>query len=191
MVQILILAAVAGIVLARLYAVLGRRTGAEPSEPKPQAIGPVIAGEAAHASSFPKQLEVPVSGVEAVLNADPAFDPSRFLRGARSAYELIVTSFSKGDVAALQPLLIPAVYQAYAAAIDARGETPGPELVRLKIAELVDSDVQNGVARIDVRFEAELADGEVGVRDTREYWTFERALNAKDPTWRLAAVAQA
>lgn len=191
MVQILIMAAVAGVVLARLYAVLGRRTGAEPPQPKPQPVGGAPATDSARMQNPQRPLVAPTPGVEAVQAVDAAFDPIHFLKGARGAYELIVTSFAKGDRAALQPLLTPAVFDAYAGALDQRGEAPGPELVRLKTAELVDSDVEGQIARIDVRFEAELAEGETGVRETRERWTFERKLDSKDPTWRLAAVAQA
>jgi len=191
MVQILIMAAVAGVVLARLYAVLGKRTGAPPPEPKPQPVGVGLGSDTARAQAAPRPLDAPTPGVEAVQAADPNFDPQQFLRGARGAYELIVTAFSKGDRATLQPLLTPPVFSAYAAALDQRGDAPGPELVRLKSAELADSEVEGSMARIDVRFEAELAEGETGVRDTRERWSFERDLRAKDPTWRLAAVAQA
>ncbi len=42
-----------------------------------------------------------------------------------------------------------------------------------------------------VKFEAELAEGAHGLRDTKERWTFEREINSQDPNWRLAAVAQA
>jgi predicted lipid-binding transport protein (Tim44 family) len=42
-----------------------------------------------------------------------------------------------------------------------------------------------------VKFEAELAEGEHGLRDTKELWTFERDTTSRDPNWRLAGVAQA
>jgi 1,6-anhydro-N-acetylmuramate kinase len=67
----------------------------------------------------------------------------------------------------------------------------GPELVRLKSAELIDSAVSGEIVRVSVRFEAELAEGEAGIRETRERWTFERPLRSRDPNWQLAGVAQA
>ena len=36
---------------------------------------------------------------------DPAFDPARFLDGARQAYETIVRGYASGDRAALKPAL--------------------------------------------------------------------------------------
>lgn len=189
MVQILTLAVVAGIVLARLVSVLGRRTGAEPP-PKPQPVQGSMTSELRTPLQQARTREPPPLELEAVARADAAFDAEKFIAGARQAYELIVVAFAKGDKNALRPLLTTPVYEAYAAAIDGRGDRPGPELVRLKSAAVNDSEVENDVARIEVRFEAELAEGEVGVRDTRELWTFERNIRSKDPTWRLQAVAQ-
>jgi hypothetical protein len=45
--------------------------------------------------------------------------------------------------------------------------------------------------RVAVRFEAELAEGASGIRETRERWTFEREIRSSDPTWLLSSVAQA
>jgi predicted lipid-binding transport protein (Tim44 family) len=129
----------------------------------------------------------------AIVRADPNFDGEHFLTGARGAYDLIVGAFAKGDKEALSGLLTPRVYDSYVAAIEAReakGE-PGPELVRLKSAEIADAVLQGGTARVTVRFEAELAEGAHGVRDAREKWTFERDVNSPDPNWRLGRVAAA
>jgi predicted lipid-binding transport protein (Tim44 family) len=132
-------------------------------------------------------------GVAAIVRADPGFDIAHFMSGARAAYELIVGAFAKGDKEALKSLLTPKVFDAYAAAIakrQASGE-PGPELVRLKSADLADASLQDGAARLTVKFEAELADGPHGIRDAHENWTFERPVRSSDPNWRLARVTAA
>jgi predicted lipid-binding transport protein (Tim44 family) len=129
----------------------------------------------------------------AILRADPSFEVEHFLTGAKAAYEITVQAFAKGDREGLRPLLTPKVYSSYIAAIDAReakGET-GAEFVRLKSAEIVDANLEGQVARIGVKFEAELAEGAHGVRDAREKWTFERPVASADPNWRLARVAAA
>jgi predicted lipid-binding transport protein (Tim44 family) len=127
------------------------------------------------------------------MRADPSFDIEHFVVGARGAYDLIVNAFARGDREALKDLLTPRVYESYAAAITAREQSgePGPELVRLKTAEIVDADLAGDTARVSVRFEAELAEGAHGVRDARERWTFERDVRSADPNWRLARVAAA
>jgi predicted lipid-binding transport protein (Tim44 family) len=125
--------------------------------------------------------------------ADPTFDPDHFLSGARVAYEMIVQAYAKGDRDALRNLLTPRVFDSYVSAIEAREAKgdKGPELVRLKAAEVVDAVLEGEMARVAVRFEAELAEGLHHLRDTKERWTFERSVRSFDPNWRLARVAQA
>lgn len=195
LIEVLILAAVALLVLARLYAVLGKRTGSErpaaqrtgaPTEntpmppPTPAAPPPVVAGGAG-------------AGLDAIASVDPAFDAGQFVVGARAAYEMIVQAFSTGDKDQLRDLLTQRVFASYAAAIDQRAATggAGPELVRLRGAEIVDARLESDIAKVAVRFEAELAEGAHGLRDTREKWTFERDVRSRDPNWRLSGVAQA
>jgi predicted lipid-binding transport protein (Tim44 family) len=195
LIEVLILGAVALLVLARLYSVLGKRTGSErPASPrtpasaegpatpapKPASPPPVVAGGAGE-------------GLAAIGAADADFDAGDFLNGARAAYEMIVHAFSTGDRGQLRDLLNDRVFASYAAALDQRGPDagPGPELVRLRNAEIVDARIDGELAKIAVRFEAELAEGAHGLRDTLEKWTFERILRSRDPNWRLAGVAQA
>ena len=196
-IEILILAVVAAIVVGRLFSVLGQRRGSEgPAQPTSPRPAPVEVGAGAGGVTAP----VPPAaawqsgaGVASVMQADPAFEPTSFVQGARTAYEMIVTAFAKGDREALKSLLNPRVFEAYAKAIDERDATggKGPELVRLKAAEIDDARMEGDVARVAVRFEAELAEGAYGLRDTKERWTFERDVRSRDPNWRLSSVAQA
>lgn len=189
------LAFLAGFVLFRLYTTLGRRTGAERPAPRPQP----AQGELPREEPGPMPMAIPASagqageGLMAIVRADPSFDVEHFVVGARSAYELIVNAFAKGDREALRPLLVPRVYDFYAAAIAKREETGelGPELVRLKSGDIVEASLDGDMARVTVKFEAELAQGAHGVRDARERWTFERSVRSADPNWRLGRVAAA
>lgn len=195
LIEVLVLAAVALLVLARLYTVLGKRTGSErpatqrttgPADPPPQAPQiptappPVVLGGAGE-------------GLDAIAAADAAFEPGQFLVGAKAAYEMIVQAFAAGDKPQLRELLNDRVYASYVGAIDARIAQggKGPELVRLRNAEILDARLEGDMAKIAIRFEAELAEGAHGLRDTREKWTFERDVRSRDPNWRLAGVAQA
>jgi predicted lipid-binding transport protein (Tim44 family) len=88
--------------------------------------------------------------------------------------------------------LAPRVFDSYSAAMSKRDQNePGPELVRLKTAEIVDADLHGDKARVTVKFEAELAEGAHGVRDARERWTFERDVRSADPNWLLTRVQAA
>jgi len=193
LIEILVLAFIAGFVLFRLYTTLGRRTGAErPSEPRPApAQGQLPREQPGPPTIQPQTPAGPAgAGLMAILRVDPSFDVEHFTIGARAAYEMIVNAFAKGDKDALGGLLTERVYESYVAAIDKR-EGPGPELVRMKSAEIVDADLAGDIARVTVRFEAELAEGAHGVRDAREKWTFERDVRSPDPNWRLARVTAA
>lgn len=193
LIQIVVLAFVAGFILFRLYTTLGRRTGAEHPVEQPAQGSLAPDGVRARLAPTPPGTSTSGDGVMAIMRADPNFDAGKFLNGAKGAYELIVGAFAKGDRDALKPLLTPRVYEAYDAAITKRiaDGGAGPELVRLKGAELLDASLQGSVARVVVKFEAELAEGAHGVRDAREKWTFERDVRASDPNWRLSRVAQA
>lgn len=198
LIEVLILAAVAVVVIGRFFSVLGQRRGSERPEATQQAPRPATVDAGQSSQPYPAQPSVTLPptasvGVASILAADPGFEPAAFVAGARSAYELIVTSFAAGDRAALGPLLSPRVFDSYAAAIAEREASggKGPELVRLKTAEITDARVEDSMARIAVRFEAELAEGAHGIRETKERWTFERDTRSRDPNWRLAGVAQA
>jgi predicted lipid-binding transport protein (Tim44 family) len=196
LIEILVLAFIAGFVLFRLYTTLGRRTGAErPAEPRPAPAQGELPPERPTQAPFAGAGAAGQAseGLMAIVRADPNFDSEQFVSGARVAYDMIVGAFARGDRETLGGLLTPRVFDSYVSAIKAREEKgeAGPELVRLKSAEIIDADLQGDTARVTVRFEAELAEGAHGVRDAREKWTFERDVRADDPNWRLARVAAA
>jgi predicted lipid-binding transport protein (Tim44 family) len=197
--ELIIFAGLAAIVLYQLYSVLGRRVGRQP-------------GPAAETAAVPpRSLErlpdlsddgVHLTGLAAVKAKDPAFDIGKFLAGAKTAYEMIVRAFAEGDRAALRPLLAPHVMQSFEAAIDQReaeGRTETVEFLHPPRADLDKAEVTGGdLAQLTVRFLAEFRsrtkgpEGEgVDDRRTAELWTFERRLKSRDPNWTLVQVAAA
>lgn len=139
-------------------------------------------------------------GIRALLMADRQFDVGRFVAGARAAYRLILEAYWAGDKDALRPLCDEDSYAAFADAIDARnarGETLENRLVVIDKAIITDAGISGGVARITVRFDADIA---AVTRDanakivagsmtdataTQDVWSFVRPLAAKDPNWLL------
>ena len=61
--------------------------------------------------------------MEAIAGEDPSFSPDEFVRGARKAYELIVTAFAEGDRRTLKNLLSREVYDGFEGAIVERVPT--------------------------------------------------------------------
>ena len=90
------------------------------------------------------------SGLLAIVRADSSFDPEHFLRGAKQAYEMIVTAFAEGNRKMLKDLLSREVMEGFAAAItdrEKRGEIIDQSFVGINKADIVEAELKNGVAR--------------------------------------------
>ncbi len=197
--ELIIFAGLAAIVLYQLYSVLGRRVGRQP-EDKPQVEAARTSARAPDATPEPADEGVTLTGLAAVRAMDPGFDVGRFLGGARGAYEMIVKAFAAGDRATLRNLLAPGVMASFDTAIAAReaeARTETVEFLHSPRADLEKADMVGGgdLAQLTVRFLAEFRsrttgpEGEaVDDRRTAELWTFERNLKSRDPNWTLVHV---
>lgn len=219
-VEVVILALIAAFLGLRLYSVLGRRAEHEEEtiqgriEPRvdagspsaPRAVAPGMPERAQLRQAQPVRRELPgvlpaaERGLRDIAAADRRFDALVFLQGARGAYRLILDAFWKGDKDQLAHLADRDVYQRFAEAIDARtaaGETLDNRLVRIEDATIVDAVLEGSVARITVRFTADIAavtrnaEGAVvagsldDAIEARDLWTFSRDLTAAGPDWLL------
>lgn len=195
--ELIILAALAAVVLFQLYAVLGRRVGRGPEDMARSAAAATAADATRPAIAVPAEA-APMSGLAAVKARDPAFDVGHFLHGAKGAYQLIVKAFAAGDRAALEPLLSSEVMAGFDAAIrerEAAGRTESVEFVQPPRADFEGVNLVGDLAKASVRFLAEFrshtqdADGERQEdRRTAEVWTFERNLKSRNPNWTLIHV---
>ncbi|WP_242139316.1 Tim44/TimA family putative adaptor protein [Sphingomonas sp. TREG-RG-20F-R18-01] len=206
---LVILAMIAGFMALQLYRVLGKRTGHEQPLPKP-------AEERTPLTLVPRPIEAiadarePASrmveakaeaGVRAIIAADSSFDATRFLQGAQAAYRMILEAFWQGDEEQLGWLAEPGVRDAFVAAIaerNAAGHSLENRLVSIERAVIADATLEGKVARITVRFDADIAavtrDAESVVIagsmtdavETHDVWTFTRTLKSSDPNWKLA-----
>lgn len=212
MTAIIVLALVALFIGLQLYRVLGERTGHEqplvhPGEAEQGEAAPPPQPRAGAAQARPvvdgddfSYVPLAGPGVRALLAADPSFDVARFLDGAKSAYRLILESFWKGDLAALRPYVDGHVYDTFAGAVEERGAqglSLDNRLVAVDHAVIVGAEVEQAIAQLTVRFEADIAAvtrntaGDVvagslsDAVQTRDRWTFRRDLSANDPNWIL------
>lgn len=210
-VEIVILAMIAAFLGLRLYSVLGRRAeheeemikggGARPVDP-PRAVG----GEAAERTAAPVRMPVPgvtpaiERGLREIAAADRRFDITAFLEGAKGAYRMVLEAFWQGDRETLGELCDRDVYEGFAAAIAAReaaGETLDNRLVRIEEAVIVSAAFEAPLARITVRFAADVAavtrnaEGQVvagsldDAVEARDLWTFTRDVTSASPDWLL------
>lgn len=213
---ILLLAMVAGIILFRLYTVLGRRTGNE-REPQDRLrrIGAGAAQPAAEnvlalpdrSAVSPQQSDgenAVAPALAEIERADRGFESTRFLEGARQAYKEVVTAFAARDREALRPLLSDEVYATFDAEIHAheeRNEKVNYALIGFSDVRIVHAELKGRIAEITVRFAAQFvssttdASGLVvegdskAVRDVEDVWTFDRDTRSNDPNWTLVATA--
>lgn len=206
--ELIIAACVAAVVLFLLYSVLGRKVGRQPEDepevtapPQAQTQGAGVALQAPAAPWAPALEPAVAEGVAQLKARDAAFDPTRFIDGARQAYDTIVTAFHAGDRDTLKPLLAPGVMASFETAMTAReaaGRTEKAELTHAPRADLDHVEAQGDLARTRVRFLAEIRNQieHEGVstteeRRTAELWTFERRIGAGDPNWVLSRVEEA
>ncbi len=203
--QLVIFAAIAAFVLFQLYNVLGKKVGRQPEDDaraKPPLVGPNPA-TAEPERKLPVLDAATQAAIAGLKARDPAFDPHRFLEGARQAYETIVRGYASGDRTALTPLLsapVMASFEHGMAARETRGETEVVEFVHPPRADLEMADAAGDKATARVRFLAEIrsritpegsSEERIEERRTAEQWTFERTLGASDPNWVLARVEPA
>lgn len=208
MFYIVVFAAIAAFLGMRLYSVLGKRTGHE--QPLTRAVE-----ERAQPVALPRPIEAPAeprdtasrnietraqAGLRAIIAAEPGFDVTQFVKGAQAAYRMILEAYWKGDKDALADLVDADVLHAFAASIADRnsaGHVLDNRLVSIERAMIVDAGVEAKVARITLRFDADIAavtrDAEGTVIagsltdavETHETWTFARPLKSSDPNWKL------
>jgi len=208
--EIVILAMIAAFLGLRLYSVLGRRAEHE-EEPIPHrfdageganAPKPVLPGQ--QTARPPRELGgVPPAterGIREIAAADRRFDLLPFIDGAKSAYQMILEAFWRGDKEELAQLCDADVYQSFVGAIDARnaaGETLDNRLIRIEETAIHSATLDGRMARIAVRFVADVAtvrrdkDGHViagsldDAIESRDIWTFSRDVTAAGPDWML------
>lgn len=207
---LVVIAMVAGVILFRLYSVLGRRTGHE----RPPRQLPLAGGTAKANADNVVPLPVPqraieaqpsdpvAQGLAAISRADRNFDKDHFIGGARHAYELIVTAFAAGDRITLKPLLSDEVYAAFDHGIKAREdrhEKTDFTFVGFKDLSIVHAEMKGRLAEVTLSFQAQYisattdANGAViegdpkTVRDVTDLWTFARDTRSSDPNWSVVA----
>lgn len=173
--EILLLAMVAGFLVLRLRRVLGRRTGHEPPPDRfPREAddsGDTVIqmpdrtrndddadADGAGPPPPPKTAAGTPSGMTQIKIADPSFNENEFVEGSRMAFEMILESFAEGDKKRLKSLLTPAVYDGFAAEIDRRekaGERLETTLVSFVLADIINATMAGRKARLTVKFMTE------------------------------------
>ena len=119
---------------------------------------------------------------------------------------MVLEAFWRGDEQALRTLVTDDVFASFSQAIADRreaGHVLDNRLVTIERAMISAASVQNGEARITVRFDADIAavtrdaEGQViagstsDAIETHDVWTFVRTVRSSDPNWLLADTDEA
>lgn len=125
-----------------------------------------------------------------------------FVEGAKSAFEMILTAFAKGDLETLKSLLSPEIFNSFQSAIKEREvnkQKLTTNLISIKNVEISQVSLNENLAIIKLNiFSKQInyvcnENNEVisGVKDQinemSDSWTFSRDINSVNPNWQIIA----
>jgi len=186
-IDIILLAMIAGFIFLRLRGILGKRTGFEGKAP----------------TQFDKILK------EAVVKQAPKkvdiFDDEaqkEFLKGARIAYETIITDFSDNDnrITTSKPLLNKDIYNQFNEALkerNSRGHFAEITFIGINSADIKEHKKIDKVLNVTVDFIAEvitcikdknqkiISGDPKKIKKIYDTWVFSRDTTSANPNWQL------
>jgi predicted lipid-binding transport protein (Tim44 family) len=142
------------------------------------------------------------AGVNQIQTELPGFDPTEFLVGAKTAFEMIVQAYAEGNIKLLETLLNDEVYNNFFDAIETRkteNVVLENTLVRIASGEIIEAFMSDSIANITVKIISEqinvtrnsagaIVEGQADqISLVTDIWTFARNTNSKDPNWQLVA----
>ena len=183
-IDIILLAMIAGFIFLRLRGILGKKTGFEEDVN----------------SSFPHEAP-PVKNV-VDLNID-TFDENAkkdFVKGAKIAYETIITDFAKGKLKDIKSLLDKNVYQQFEEAIKDRNEkklSSETTFIGINSVEVKEHQQNKNMLEVTVEFVSEIIscvkdkDNKVisgdpeKIKKVLDTWKFSKDTRSSNPNWLL------
>ena len=183
-IDIILLAMIAGFIFLRLRGILGKKTGFEED----------IESSFAHEAPPSKQT----------VNLDAStFDENakkEFVKGAKIAYETIITNFAKGTLKDIKTLLDKSVYQQFEDAIkDRQSKNYSSEttFIGISSAEVKQHEQNKNMLEVTVEFVSEIIscvkdkDNKVisgdpeKIKKVLDTWKFSKDSRSSNPNWLL------
>ena len=190
-IDIILLAMIAGFIFLRLRGILGKRTGFEGKAP-PQ---------------FKEALEK-INNIKQEKKVNENFDDDAkkdFLKGAKIAYETIITDFSDNDnkIVASKPLLNNKIYDQFNQALkerSSRGHYAEITFIGVNSAEIKDHKRMGKILNVTVNFIAEvitcirdkdkkiISGDPEKIKKIYDTWIFSRDITSMNPNWQLVNI---
>ena len=190
-IDIILIAMVAGIILLRLRSILGK--GAEDSVLREKHTFVSDVSFEPNKDSIEKQQ----------INNKQEFDEKDFLKGASSAYEIIVNAFAKADKETLKGLVTKEVYNNFCHVIDERNKNKQINdftFIGVKKATIENKVIEGNLYTITTRFLSEIISSVKDennnivegnpelIQQVNDVWIFKKDITAEDPTWHLTEI---
>ena len=186
-IDIILLAMIAGFIFLRLRGILGKRTGFEGKPP-------------AQFKEVLKNIKI-----EQSRKSDDIFDTAaqeEFLKGAKIAYETIITDFSDNDnkITTSRPLLNGQIYSQFNEALKERsswGHFAEITFIGIKSAEIKEHKKIGNILNVTVNFIAEVitcirdkekkivSGNPEKIKKIYDTWVFSRDTTSVNPNWQL------
>ncbi len=183
-IDIIIFAIIAGVLGANLYKLLGKKPHIEGKEKAKDKVK-LSNQNSDHFDNNIGYYE------QEILNADETFSAESFLKGAKKAFRIIVSSYKENNIKIAESLLRPEVFKAFQ-------EQSNMEEHKLKSFEIIDLsasivniEIIKKIAKIKVLFESKqrsIIEKKIETQDLKDIWTFEKIIGSKNPNWLLAEV---
>lgn len=165
---------------------------------KQQATAQMAIDGSSSSSAKPEEM----SETDKILAKIPNFNKERFISGAKRAFEIIITAFSKGDTETLENLVSGSLIKKFQEIIEKRraeGITAETDLIGFNEAEITSAKItKDDIAKITVKFvseqvnilkkEDDVIEGDENfIQNITDIWTFERCLTSTNPNWLLVS----
>ena len=215
-IQLLVLAAIAIFLILRLRSVLGTREGFEkPPVPRAdpaasearQKFEVIEGGPDRDITDHVDENSAAAKALAAMKAAEPSFNVTEFLQGARGAYEMILMAFERGDLDQIKSFLSNDIHETFTRVIEERraeGLTIEATFVGISDLTLVAAEFNEKTreGEVSVRFGGEQtsvvrnAAGDIvegsttDIKRQRDIWSFARSMGTNDPNWQLVATGE-
>ena len=183
-IDIILLAMIAGFIFLRLRGILGKKTGFE------EDIN----------SSFPHEVPPVKQATDSNPNIFDENAKKEFIKGAKIAYETIITNFAKGKLIDIKSLLDKSVYQQFEEAIKERENkklSSETTFIGINSAEIKEHQQNKNMIEVTVEFVSEIIscvkdkDNKVvsgdpeKIKKVLDTWKFSKDGRSSNPNWFL------
>ena len=184
-IDIILLAMIAGFIFLRLRGILGRRTGHQENL------------EAGFSENFKPKNVVDKKENNQIFDENAK---KEFIKGAKIAYESIITSFAKGDLKTISYLLDKKILDDFTDAVQERKKNNNVSettFIGVNSAEIKEHKDHGSIIEVVVDFESEIIscvkdkDGQIisgdmkKIKKVHDTWKFTKDKNSSNPNWLL------